>query len=70
MILRKIGIFFFLLVVMTIILGACQSKQPAYLDTSLSFEQRAADLVSRMTLEEKVSQMLHEAPAVERPGDS
>jgi len=27
-----------------------------YMDTSLSFEERAKDLVSRMTLEEKVSQ--------------
>ena len=28
-------------------------KKPAYLDESLSFEERAKDLVSRMTLEEK-----------------
>jgi len=40
----------------------------AYLDTELSFEERARDLVSRMTLEEKVSQMTHEAPAIERLG--
>jgi beta-glucosidase len=31
--------------------------QPAYRDLSLTFEQRAADLVSRMTLEEKGEQM-------------
>ncbi|MDR3203043.1 MAG: glycoside hydrolase family 3 C-terminal domain-containing protein, partial [Bifidobacteriaceae bacterium] len=30
---------------------------PAYLDTSLSFDERAADLVSRMTLQEKVLQL-------------
>ena len=30
---------------------------PAYTDTSLPFEQRAADLVSRLTLEEKASQL-------------
>ncbi|HBQ64101.1 MAG TPA: glycosyl hydrolase [Clostridiales bacterium] len=41
---------------------------PDYKNESLSFEQRARDLVSRMTLEEKVSQMLHNAPAVERLG--
>jgi beta-glucosidase len=39
---------------------------PAYLDTSRSFEERAADLVSRMTLEEKAAQMQNDAPAIER----
>ncbi len=33
-----------------------------------TFEQRAADLVGRMTLEEKVSQMVDRAPAIERLG--
>ncbi len=37
-----------------------------YLDEALSFEDRAKDLVSRMTLEEKVFQTLHTAPAIER----
>jgi len=39
---------------------------PIYNDTSHSTESRAADLVSRMTLEEKVSQMVYTAPAIER----
>lgn len=39
-----------------------------YMDTSLSFEERAADLVSRMTLEEKISQLGHGAPAISRLG--
>lgn len=43
-------------------------KKPAYLDESLSFEERAKDLVSRMTLEEKVTQMLHSSPAIPRLG--
>ena len=30
---------------------------PAYLDTTRSFEERAADLVSRLTLEEKAALM-------------
>ncbi|MDR2921329.1 MAG: glycoside hydrolase family 3 C-terminal domain-containing protein [Tannerella sp.] len=34
----------------------------------LSLEQRVDDLVNRMTLEEKVSQMMHGAPAIERLG--
>jgi len=44
------------------------AQQPGYLNTSLSFEQRAADLVSRLTLEEKVQQMKDVAPAIERLG--
>ena len=44
------------------------AQQPAYLNTSLPFERRAADLVSRLTLEEKVQQMKDVAPAIERLG--
>lgn len=40
----------------------------AYLDENLGFEERAKDLVSRMTLEEKVFQTLYTAPAIERLG--
>ena len=47
-------------------LGA-QQRLP-YLDESLTFEQRARDLVSRMTLEEKVLQMKDVAPAIPRLG--
>ncbi len=39
-----------------------------YLDPDLSPEQRAANLVSRMTLEEKVAQMQNSAPAIPRLG--
>lgn len=41
---------------------------PVYLDESKSFEERAKDLVSRMTIEEKVSQMLFNSPAIPRLG--
>jgi beta-glucosidase len=41
---------------------------PPYLDPGLAPERRAADLVSRMTLEEKVLQMQSTAPAIERLG--
>ena len=44
-----------------------QSQYP-FQNTSLSFEQRVNDLVSRLTLEEKVAQMLNAAPAIERLG--
>ena len=43
-------------------------KTPDYKNESLSFEERAKDLVSRMTLEEKIGQMQHSAPAVDRLG--
>src|SRR2546422_9333677 len=47
------------------------AKEPArvaYLDPSLPLEQRVNDLVSRMTLEEKVSQMQDVAAAIPRLG--
>jgi len=43
-------------------------QKAIYLDPSYSFEERAKDLVSRMTTEEKVSQMLYTSPAIERLG--
>src|SRR3990172_8328823 len=43
-----------------------QSERPGYLNPQLSVEARVNDLVARMTLEEKVSQMLDEAKAIPR----
>src|SRR4051812_32922480 len=43
------------------------SKAP-YLDPALPAERRADDLVSRMRLEEKISQMMNTAPAISRLG--
>ena len=42
------------------------AQSPAYLDPNLPLDQRVNDLVSRMTLEEKVSQMQDIAPAIPR----
>jgi beta-glucosidase len=39
-----------------------------YKDVSLSFNARAQDLVARMTLEEKIPQLLNDAPAIPRLG--
>lgn len=44
------------------------ANMPDYKNEKLSFEQRAKDLVSKMTLEEKVSQMVNKSPAIERLG--
>jgi beta-glucosidase len=42
------------------------SGQPAYLNPALPAEQRAADLVHRMTVEEKVTQLVNQARAIPR----
>ncbi|HET6169775.1 MAG TPA: glycoside hydrolase family 3 N-terminal domain-containing protein, partial [Terracidiphilus sp.] len=41
-------------------------QKPAYLNTNLPPEERAADLVHRMTLEEKASQLVNQARAIPR----
>lgn len=41
-----------------------------YQNESLTFEERAADLVARMTLEEKISQLGYNTPAIARLGVS
>ena len=43
-----------------------QTSSPPWKDPSLPIEKRVDDLVSRMTLEEKVSQMMNAAPAIPR----
>src|SRR3989454_11881980 len=45
-----------------------QAQTPGYQNQELPFEVRVSDLVGRMTLEEKVSQMQDVAPAIERLG--
>jgi beta-glucosidase len=47
-------------------LSAQNPVEPAYLNQSLSPQQRAADLVRRMTLEEKVTQLVNQSRAVPR----
>jgi beta-glucosidase len=49
-------------------LASAQQAALPYQDLSLSFEARAKDLVSRMTLDEKVSQMKDAAPGIPRLG--
>ena len=48
------------------VVWTANAQQPAYLDTSLPAERRAADVVGRMTLEEKVSQLTNMARAIPR----
>ena len=74
---KKLAMASFLL---TLFPGACFAQAPAsqapasqppaapapYLDPALPLEQRVNDLVSRLTLEEKVAQMQDVAPAIPR----
>ena len=48
--------------------GVALADDPLYLNLEKSFEERAADLVARMTLEEKVAQLQNDAPAIPRLG--
>ena len=48
------------------VFAAQDDQKPAYLDTNLAPEQRAADLVKRMTLEEKATQLVNQARAIPR----
>ena len=48
--------------------AVAQPTTPAFRNTNLSFEERVNDLVSQLTLEEKVAQMLNATPAIPRLG--
>ena len=58
----------FVLVTTAFLPGSENAKVPIYLNTSYSFRERAADLVSRMTLEEKQSQLGNTMPPIPRLG--
>jgi beta-glucosidase len=61
----------FVIALLSLIGSASFGQQPGnapYLDPNLPPERRAADIVSRMTLEEKALQMQSTAPAIERLG--
>lgn len=62
--LRAIG---FLLFTLMMVLPGWGQLLP-YRNPALSFEERAADLLGRLTAEEKISLMMNDAPAIERLG--
>jgi beta-glucosidase-like glycosyl hydrolase len=68
---KSVIILFLLLssaVFMAFLPEGVNAKKPIYLNTAYSFQERAADLVSRMTLEEKQSQLGNTMPAIPRLG--
>lgn len=65
---RYVSYLIGLMVMAGISAAADKPQKQAWLDMSLSFEQRADDLVKQMTLDEKIGQMMNGASAVERLG--
>jgi len=62
------SLIFSLLVLVNLHLLAQEKNDFPFLDTRLSIEERVNDLVGRLTLEEKISQMMNAAPPIERLG--
>jgi len=61
------NLVFIILLASGLMLRAQTGVHPApYLDPALTLDQRVSDLVARMTIAEKVSQMQNEAPPIER----
>jgi len=63
--------FLRLLPVLTISFLSCgsdQKKDFPFLNTHLTIEERVNDLVGRLTLDEKISQMMNASPAIDRLG--
>lgn len=64
--------FFLVVPIACIVLVVCASAQDTssfpFMNPKLSPEERAADLVHRMTLEEKASQLVNQARAIQRLG--
>ena len=67
MYLNRISLFVFCLVGSYCIKGRAQENH-AWFDPSLPFEERADLLIAQMTLEEKISQVVNQAPAIPRLG--
>lgn len=64
----SLGLMFGLLVTSSLSAQQASTAQPPYMNSALPLEQRVDDLIGRMTLEEKVSQMRDHAVAIPRLG--
>ncbi len=68
----KSRLFMVALCIQLVFIYGCEVKKETpkfpFLNADLSIDQRVEDLIGRMTLEEKISQMVNDAPAIERLG--
>ena len=64
--LKNTGLFLAILFLLPLLWAQNTGSGPALRDPDLSPEERAADLVGRLTLQEKVLQMQNAAPAIAR----
>src|SRR5512142_1238469 len=65
---KKITAVFISVLLFSAVLALQAQETPAYKNPNLPIERRVNDLVSRMTLKEKVSQLGHTADAIPRLG--
>lgn len=56
------------LLIAATLLVSCNKEVKPYMDTNLSFEERTEDLVSRLTLEEKINIMRYDSKEIKRLG--
>ncbi|MBE8724490.1 beta-glucosidase [Flavobacterium hungaricum] len=63
---KKVYKFMFVLNLLAI--NTFAQENPAFKNPNLPIEQRVDDLVSRMTIDEKISQLMDSSPAIERLG--
>jgi beta-glucosidase len=63
---RRAGPWRAILFCSAVLLGSGAGVPPRYLDPDASAEARAADLVARMTVDEKIAQLMNTAPAIPR----
>ena len=61
---KRLCLGLFLLLCQPALLSA--QNEPGYLNPDLSVDQRAQDLVGRLTLDEKIAQLNYQAPAIDR----
>ncbi len=64
----RLSLFLIILFPCWQILSAQQTYEFPYQNPALTFGARVNDLVGRMTIDEKISQMMNSAPAVDRLG--
>jgi beta-glucosidase len=65
---RRIFSYLPLLLVLCIQTGTAQNYKHKFQDPNLSIEERTEDLISQLSLEEKVSQLMYGSPAIDRLG--